>query len=249
MEWKPSLDTGILDERMDNAVRRVSGSVGLDISFEKGRMRILKETAGDALDAGLGTAGPLFMKMGRGAFEAGLVKIGESLNPKDVGAEILSEFHAESSGAFQAGRAALHAEALTFLKRRGMDEERCRGILAAADGAFAAPDKDRFTKVGLPFVKTVAAPFTQAVLGGIAGFLCVFLLTRVPHLGFFSGVIVGGAAYYLARSRVRKRCELILRLLPRNLYDMLATEWNASIRRYAETVNAGLDHEPETTGK
>jgi len=37
VEWKPSLDTGILDERMDNAVRRVSGSVGLDISFTRKR--------------------------------------------------------------------------------------------------------------------------------------------------------------------------------------------------------------------
>ncbi|MDL2210046.1 hypothetical protein LJC26_04500 [Desulfovibrio sp. OttesenSCG-928-O18] len=240
MEWKPSLDTSILDERMDNAMRRVSGSVGLDISFDKGRMRTLKETAGDALNAGLGTPGPLFMKVGKGAFEAGFLKIGESLDPKNVGAEILYEFHAESTGAFQAGKAALYAEARDFLQQQGVSEEHCNAVLAAAEGTFAVPDKDAFTKVGLPFVKAVATPFTQAVLGGIAGFLCVFLLTRVPHLGFFSGVLIGGAAYYLARSRVRKRCEQILQLLPRSLYDMLATEWNTNTRRYAETVNAGL---------
>ncbi|CAK7065634.1 MAG: hypothetical protein DELT_01640 [Desulfovibrio sp.] len=239
-EWTPELDTQILDERMDNAMRRASGSVGMDIAFDKGRMRALKDTAANALDAGAGSAGPLFMRVGKGLFEAGTCKIGDSLNPKDIGGEILAEFYAEANAAFQAGKAALGKEAQAYLEARAVPEERRATLLAAADAAFAAPDKEMFTKVGLPFVRSVAAPSTQAVLGGLAGFLCFFLLLRSPHLAFFSGVLVGGGSYYLSRSRIRKRCEDLLNFLPRNIYEMLATEWNAGIRRFAETINMGL---------
>ncbi len=238
--WVPEIDAAILDDRMDNAMRRVSGSVGLDISMDKGRMRALKETAGQALESGVNSAGPLFMRVGRGVLDAGLCKIGQSLDPKEVGAEILYEFHTEAVAAFQAARAALSAGALAFMRERGLGETHCQAVLAAADGVFAVPDKEKFTRVGLPFVKTIAAPSTQAFVGGLAGFAVVFGLIRSPHVAVFTGVLAGGGAYYLARRRVRARCETLLRLLPRNLYDMLATEWNAAIRRYAETVNAGL---------
>ena len=238
--WTPALDTAILDERMDNAMRRVSGSIGMDITVDKGRMRTLKDTAADALEAGTRSLGPLFMRVGQGVFEAGFCKVGQSLDPKEVGAEILYEFHTEALAAFQAARAALYSEAETWLRGRSVSEDRCRAVLAAADGGFVPPDKELFTKVGLPFVKTIATPFTQAFLAGIAGFVCVFALTRAPHLGIFSGAVLGGAGYYFARRRVRARCEKILLLLPRNLYQMLATEWNSNIRRYAETVNAGI---------
>lgn len=239
-QWTPSLDTRILDDRMDNAMRRASGSVGMDISFDKGRMRTLKETAADAVDAGMASVGPLFMRVGQGLFEAGACKIGDSMNPKHVGGEILAEFFAESNAAFQVGKAALHKEAQEFLEKRGVPEAQRAALLAAADAAFMAPDKEMFTKVGLPFVKSVAAPSTQAIVGGLGGFLCFFLLLRSPHLAFFSGVLVGGGSYYLSRSRIRKRCEDLLRHLPRHIYEMLASEWNAGIRRFAETINAGL---------
>ena len=239
--WAPGLDTSLLDERMDNAMRRVSGSIGLDISVDKGRMRTLKETAAQALEAGASSAGPLFMRVGQGVFEAGFCKIGQALDPKEVGAEILYEFHAESVAAFQAAKAALAAEALAFMKQRGVGEAHAQTLIAAADGAFNVPDKELFTREGLPFIRTIAAPSTQAFIGGLAGFACVFALIRSPHLGIFTGVLVGGGAYSLARRRVRSSCEAMLRQLPRNLYQMLATEWNANIRRYAETVNAGLE--------
>ena len=239
-KWTPTLDTTILDERMDNAMRRVSGSVGLDISFDKGRMRALKDTAADALESGLNAVGPLFMRIGQGVFEAGFLKVGQSLDPKEVGAEILMEFHAEAVGAFQAAKAALGSEALAYMQQRGMSETHCRTVIEAANEGFTPPEKDMYTTVALPFVKTVATPSTQAFIGGLAGFACVFGLIRSPHLGIFTGVLVGGGAYYLARRRVRNRCESILRLLPRSLYQMLATEWNTGIRRYAETVNAGM---------
>lgn len=219
--WAPRLDISSLDKCMDNAMRRVSGSVGLDISMDKGRMRTLKDTAADALDAGMSNPGPLFMRVGRGVFEAGFCKIGDSLDPKEVGAEILVEFHSESTAAFQSAKAALNAEALAFLQNKGVAEAQSQRIIAAADGAFAAPS-------------------TQALIGGVAGLVLVIALIRSPHLGVIAGALTGGGAYYFARRRVRQRCENILRLLPRNLYDMLATEWNANLRRYAEIVNAGL---------
>lgn len=239
-KWMPALDTSLLDERADNAIRRVSGSIGLDISVDKGRMRTLKETAAQALEAGVDSVGPLFMRIGQGVFEAGVCKIGQSLDPKEVGAEILCEFHAEAVAAFQAAKAALATEALAFMNARGMGEAVTQAAITAADGVFAAPDKELFTREALPFIKTVATPSTQAFIGGLAGFACVFALIRSPHLGIFTGVLAGGGAYYLARRRVRRRCESLLRQLPRNLYQMLATEWNANIRRYAETVNAAL---------
>ena len=238
--WKPDSDTTILDERMDNAMCRASGSIGLDIALDKGRMRVLQDTAAKALDAGMQSPGPLFMRVSQGLFEAGLCKVGESLDPKEVAAEILREFYTETAAAFAAGKAALAADALDFMKSRGLDDTHCQAVLAAADGAFDAPDKALFTQTGLPFVKNIATPSTQAFIGGLAGFAVVFGLIRSVHLGFFTGVLVGGGAYYLARRRIRRRCEEALRLLPRNLYQMLATEWNAGIRRYAETINLGL---------
>ena len=90
------------------------------------------------------------------------------------------------------------------------------------------------------FVKTITTPSTQAFIGGLAGFAAVFGLIRSLHLGFFTGVLGGEGAYYLARRRIRRKCEETLRLLPRNLYQMLATEWNAGVRRYADTIHAGL---------
>lgn len=238
--WVPGLDCALLDERIDNAMRRVSGSIGLDISVDKGRMRTLKDTASQALEAGMNSGGPLFMRIGQGVFEAGLCKIGQSLNPKEVCAEILYEFHTEAVAAFQAARATLAADALAFMREKGAPEADAQMLIAAADGAFIIPDKELFTKEGLPFIRTIAEPSTQALIGGLAGFALVFAIVRSPHLGIFTGVLTGGGAYYLARRRVRTRCEAILRQLPRNLYQMLATEWNAGIRRYAETVNARL---------
>lgn len=238
--WVPRLDTSILDQCMDNAMRRVSGSVGLDISMDKGRLRTLKDTAANALEAGMSSPGPFFMRVGQGVLEAGLCKIGSSLDPKEVGAELLYEFHSEATAAFQSAKAALSAEALGFLREKGVDKAQSQRIIAAADAGFSAPGKEVFTRVGLPFVKSAAAPSTQALVGGLAGLILVLALVRSPHLGVFTGVLTGGGAYYLARRRMRQRCENILRLLPRNLYDMLATEWNANIRRYAETVNARL---------
>ena len=238
--WKPDLDTAILDERMDNAMRRASGSIGLDIALDKGRMRALQNTASKALEAGMSSGGPLFMRIGQGLFEAGLCKIGEALDPKEIASEILREFYVEAMAAFLAGKAALSADALDHMKCQGLDDTYCQAILTAADGVFSAPDKDMYTKTGFPFVKTIATPSTQALVGGLAGFAAVFGLIRSPHLGVFTGVLVGGSAYYLARRRVRRKCEETLRMLPRDLYQMLATEWNAGIHRYAETVNAGI---------
>lgn len=239
-QWTPQLDPAILDERMDNAMRRASGSVGVAIAMDKGRMRALRDTAADAVDAGLSSGGPLFMRIGRGVLEAGFCKIGEAMDPKEVAAEIMREFYTESTAAFQAAKAALATDALAHMQRCGLDDTRCRALLAAAEAVFSAPDKELFTKEGLPFVKTIAAPSTQALIGGVAGFAGVFGLIRSPHLAIFTAVLTGGGAYYLARRRVRRKCEETLLQLPRNLYQLLATEWNAAVRRYAETINASL---------
>lgn len=238
--WKPCLDIAILDNRIDNAMRRASGSIGVDISVDKGRMRTLKDTAADALTAAGSSGGPLFMRVGQGVFEAGFCKIGASMDPKDVASEIMREFYAETVAAFQAAKAALATDALDHMQRCGLGDTQCRAILSAADGVFSVPDKELFTKEGLPFIKTTATPFTLALFGGIAGATGAFVLIRSPHVAVFAAGIVGALVYFFARGQVRRKCEKILRHLPRNLYQMLATEWNANIRRYAETVTIGL---------
>ena len=225
--WTPSLGTTILDECVDNALRRISANVGFSVSMDKGHKRTMRDMADpDGVE---------------------FFRVGDSLDPKEVEAGILREFYAEAVPAFRAAKAALAAEALAYIKGREVDKAQSRVVLATADGAFTIPEKDIFTKEGLPFAKTIAKPSTQAFIGGIAGFLCMFALVRSPHLGIFSGVLIGGAAYYLARRSMYRHCEELLRLLPRNLYQMLVAEWNANINRYADAVNAGLQNANEAT--
>jgi hypothetical protein len=239
MEWQPAVTTELLDKRLDNALRRAAGSIGFDISMDRGRMRTLTETAESALNAGLQTPGPLFMRVGSGLFAAGGMKMGESLDPGEAVAEILYEFHTEAVAAFQTLKTSLYADALAHMQGGNLNESHRAAVLAAADNDFAAPEKEQFTKVGLPFIKTGMPPSTQAILGGIAGFVCALLLTRAPIAGLLAGAAAGVGAYSFARRRIRRKCERLLWALPRNLYSMLATDWNAGIRRYADIVNAG----------
>ena len=238
--WEPNIDTALLDERMDKAMKRASGSIGADIAFDKGRMRMVKDTAIDALDAGLSSTGPLFMRVGQGLFEAGSFKMGKSISLQEIGSIILYEFHTEAVIAFQTARTALHTEALAYMQDRGMTEEHCKAILDAANEIFIMPSKDAFTEVGRPLVNIAAMPLAQALLAGLIGGAAAVALTRVPHLGVIGGAFIGGAMYCFARSRIRRRAEELAYLLPRRLYEMLRTDWNSNIRRYAETVNAGI---------
>jgi hypothetical protein len=234
--------------RLENAMRRVSGSIGFTIAHDRGRMRTLQETASRALETGMESGGPWFMRVGQGALDAGTFSLGQSINLKDVATEILSEFHTEGTAAFQAARAALYADALAHMQGQKVDEECRNAALSAADGTFSLPAEADFTREALPLVGQTATPATQAGIGALAGVAGLVLLTRMPHMAVVGGLVIGGAAYWLARGRLRARSEQLLRQLPRKLYHVLATELKANVRRYEETVNAALkvlQHAPE----
>jgi hypothetical protein len=236
--WSSRLSLAELDARLENAMRRVSGSIGADISYDRGRMNAMKDAAARALEAGQESAGPLFMRMGKGALEAGAFTVGRAVDLKAVAGEIMAEFHTEGTAAFQAARAALYTEALSHLRGLGLAEDHCKNVLEAAEATFIVPDKEAFTREALPLVSQFASPATQAAAAGLAGLLCCTLLTRMPPLGVIGGLVLGGGAYYLARGRLRGRAEQLLRQLPRILYHLLAAGLKSNIRRYEETVNA-----------
>jgi hypothetical protein len=238
--WKAQLSLADLDMRLENAMRRVSGSIGFDISHDRGRMRTLQETAARALETGMESGGPWFMRVGKGALDVGTFSLGQGLKLKDVGAEILSEFHTEGTAAFQAAKAALYADALVHMQGQEVDEECRKAALSAADGTFNLPAEDAFTREALPLIRQTATPATQAGIGALAGVAGLVLLTRMPHLAVIGGLVIDGAVYQLTRGQLRARSEQLLRQLPRKLYHVLATELKANVRRYEETVNAAL---------
>jgi hypothetical protein len=238
--WESRLSLSELDERLENAMRRVSAGIGADISFDRGRMRAMQDAAARALEAGMDSAGPWFMRLGRGAFEAGAFTLGNSVDLKAMAGEIMAEFHTEGTAAFQSARAALYTGAMSHLRGQGFAEDHCKTVLAAAEATFAAPDADAFTREALPLVSGFATPAVQAAVAGLGGLVCCVLLTRALPLGVIGGLALGGAAYYLARGRLRGRAELLLQQLPRKLYHLLAAGLKANISRYEETVNAAL---------
>ncbi len=238
--WTSKLSLSDLDERVENAMRRVSGSIGFDISHDRGKMRSMKETAARAFEAGMESGGPWFMRMGQGALEAGTFSLGQGLDLKAVGGEILAEFYAEGTAAFQAARAALYADALAHMQGQKVDEECRKTTLAAAEATFSLPAKDAFSHEALPLVAQGIAPATQSAAIGLIGFLGLILLTRMPPVAMLGGIGLGCAAYFTARGRLRGRSEQLLRVLPRKLYQLMASELKTNVRRYEETVNAAL---------
>ena len=238
--WSSNLSLSELDKRLENAMRRVSGSIGADLSLDKARMRVMKDSAARALEAGMESSGPLFMRMGRGALEAGTFPVGRAVDLKAIAGEIMGEFLGEGTAAFQTTRATLYTKAMSHLRDQGFAEDHCNNVLAAAETTFAVPDKEAFTREALPLVSQFATPVTQALVAGMGACLCCTLLTRMLPLGIIGGLILGGTAYYLARGRLRGRAELLLRQLPRKLYHMLAADLKTNIRRYEDTVNAAL---------
>jgi len=238
--WSSKLGLSELDNRLENAMRRVSGSVGADLSYDRGRMRVMKDSAARALQTGMDSAGPWFMRMGQGALEAGAFTLGRAVDLKAVAGEIMTEFHTEGMAAFQAAHTALYTEAQSHLLGQGLVEDHCNRVLAAAEETFSVPDQNAFTHEALPLVRQFATPATQAAVAGMVGLVGCVVLTRAIPLGVIGGLILGAAAYYLARGRLRGRAEMLLRQLPEKLYRLLATGLTSNIRRYEETVNAAL---------
>lgn len=209
--WKTGLDTTILDKHMDVAMKRVAGTVGVDIAFEKGFIKTRSKS--------------------------GMIKFGRSIRPDDISQAILTAFHAGAKLAFVEAKEALDTKALSYLKRQGLDEERRLAVLGAAGTHFAMPPVSVFHDIGNSFAKASVSPGIQTGLGGATGFLLVFMLTGAPQLAAFSGILIGGSAYYLARGRTRRRAEELMRDLPHGLYGMLVNRWNQGLAGYADRIS------------
>lgn len=237
--WMPVFDSKDLDDRLENAFRRVAGSIGFALDRDRCNTMTLKNTAADAMDAGL-EGGPLFMRLGRGLMELGSYSPGAHLSLQDIAGEILREFYAEGTAAYQAAKSALYAGALRHTRNCGLSEEESRPILDSAEAAFSPPSKDAFTQQAMLLVRQPLSLVSQAFLGAGAGFILCIMLVRLPHLAAIGAAIAGGITYYICRNRLRARSEGLLRQLPRQLYDLLHTGLNTNTRRYADTVNAAL---------
>ena len=238
--WTPQICMEELEKRMENALRRVSGSIGFDIDCDKSRVRSISDSAGRAFDTMNDGSGPWFMRVGLGLLEAGSFKLGPGLSLKDMGAEILREFYNEGNAAFSLAQTALAAEARAYLQSLGHDDAYTLGLLEKAGQSFCMPDKELFTREAMPYVKESVSPAGWACMGALAGLAGGIALTRVPHVGVGLGLITGIAAFFAAKKSTHRRSEALIRQLPRKLYQILATEWNANIRRYADAVNAAL---------
>ena len=81
--WAPIFDSKDLDARLENAFRRVAGSIGFALDRDRCNTMTLKNTAADAMDAGL-EGGPLFMRLGRGLMELGSYTPGAHLSLQDT---------------------------------------------------------------------------------------------------------------------------------------------------------------------
>ena len=239
-EWVPAQVTSELDTRLENAFRRVSGSVGYDISFDSGRSRTMRETAAQMLDAGAESGGPLFMRMGRGLAEGRGLKLGPGISLRDMAGDILREFHNEGNTAFQGAKAALYADALSHMRGCHLDEEHCRAILHSAGEAFAPPSKDEFTRIAEPFCDQKLTPPVLAFIGAVAAFTLIIVFVRSPHLAVVGALLAGGLGFYSGRNRRRSAARRLLANLPRCLYDSLRSGLNANVNRYADIVNTAL---------
>lgn len=243
-KWIPESVREELDKRMENAFRRVSGSIGYDISFDGGRSRALKDTASDVLKTGMESVGPMFLRMGRGLYEAKGLKTGPGLSLREIAGEILKEFFDEGSTAFQVGRNSLYADALRHVRGLGVDADHAKAVLSAADGTFVMPSREEFTQAAMPLCSQSFAPSTLAIVGAVAGFAPAVFLLRAPVLAVIGALAVGGLGFYIGRGRQRSAAAAMIQRLPRILYDLLLSGLNANTSRYADTVNSALKKLP-----
>ncbi len=235
--WVPKVDLSDMGERLENSMRRICGIVGADISMNNGRMRAMRDSAGNALNESLYGRGPSFMRLGRGLLEFGALDLGKGVDIKELAGEVLSEFFKESNAAFQTARVALYAEARDVMQAWGLDAAQRSQALDAAERAFRTPGQEDFTLEAMPLIKAWAPPVGSACLTGFLGTALAFFITRVPHLAILGGFGIGGVTYYFARKHQQHRAVRLLNMLPRNLYSMLAREMNSNIQRYADIIN------------
>lgn len=237
--WTPDFSEEAFNKRLENAFRRVSGSIGFELSRDLGNSRNLKNSASNALQSGMDyNNGPLFMRMGKGALDIAAYKPGGTVDLKECAGEILREFFEEGKGAYLAVQAELHAGARAHLLDAGCSEAHVQSVLATADAGFTQPEKEDFSKAAADLCHEIASPVTKAVFVGALAFAPVIALMRNPIVAVVAGVAATLAAYYFIRNARVGKVQRMLHILPRRLYDVLHAGIKTNARRYADTVNA-----------
>ncbi|MDL2316035.1 hypothetical protein LJC59_03025 [Desulfovibrio sp. OttesenSCG-928-A18] len=239
MDWTPSFSEADFNTRMENAFRRVSGSIGHELSRDRGNTRALKNSATSALESGVASAGPLFMRLGRGALDLSRYKVAGMVNIKECAADILREFFDEGNAAYHAAAAEMRAQALSWLQEKGLDEKHSAAVLSSADSSFQMPSKEEFTQAAMEFCNERVSPLTMAGLAGLAVAAPVVALLRSPVLAVLLGLGAAIAAFCFLRGARRARVEKMVHMLPRRLYDLLDGGLKTNARRYGEIVRAG----------
>jgi len=235
--WKLEQPLGELHSHLENAYKRVSGLIGFKMSRDRLNLDALSGSAADILDINLGSGEPFFMRLGRSLGTAVTYRPKNELSLKELAAEVLDEFYREATGAFQELKIRLRDQAGEWLEAQGVDPERRRGILEAADDSFLAPGKEEMMRQAMPYVRQRISPGTAATFGGFGGFGLLIALLRHPVMGLIGAAAGAALLYYLTRNQTRKLTLKLLSGLPQDLFNCLRRDLLANINRYEEIIN------------
>jgi len=235
--WKFSTPLKELDEALDNAYKRVEGFVGFKLGRDRLNLDALSGSARDIMDINLDRQGSSWTRLGQSLGQAAGYRPKDELSLKELAAEILEEFYQAAMGGYQSARVRLAGEAEAWLKERGLDDEKRRFILTAAEETFLPPPKEEMTRAALPYVKQLLAPSSLAIIGGFAGFGLMILTLRHPVLAAVGAVAGAALAYYFGRKKMRSQARDLLAGLPADLYNTLRRGLVSNESRYEDIVN------------
>ena len=241
--WKLTTPLAELDEHLSNAYKRIEGIVGFKLGQDRINLDALSSSAREIVNTHLYPEEPFFMRVGRSISTAASYRPKNELSLKELAAEILSEFYNEGTGAYQAVKSRLYDEAGSWLKSRGVDDERRRAALKAAEDSFLPPAKEDMTRQALPHVKQIATPGTLSCIGIFVGLALGIAAMKHPVAGGISGLICGALTYYLARKHLRTKAGALMIKLPQDLYSLLRLNLISNQTRYEEIVNNAAERQ------
>jgi len=239
--WQLDAPLKELDEHVENAYKRVAGIVGFKLGQDRMNLDALSGSARRIMDLNFSSDEPFFMRIGRSVGTAVTYRPKAELSLKELAAEVLGEFYSEAVGAFQDVRVRMFNESSVWLKSLGLEDERRKSILSAAEESLLPPSREDMTREALPYVKQVLTPGTWACLGGFAGFGLMIVTLRHPLFLAIGTVSGAGLSYYLARGRMRAKAQTLMVRLPQDIYNMLRRSLISNQTRYQEIINKAAD--------
>ena len=240
-QWQLDAPLKEFDEHMENAYKRVAGIAGFKMGQDRLNLDALSGSARHIMDINLNSGEPFFMRIGRSVGTAATYRPKAELSLKELAAEVLGEFHNEAVGAFQDVKVRMFRQSSDWLKERGLDDERRRSLLTAAEESFLPPSREDMTREALPYVRQLATPGTLAALGGFAGFGLMIFTLRHPLFLAIGAAGGAGLAYYLARGRLRAKARDLMVRLPQDLYNLLRRNLVSNQTRYQEIISRAAE--------